>query len=88
MPGLPLMAEPASQQAFDGEIRTVDERFELGLRGQDLFGSRSDLSCHLGRDQGDAVHIPAGVSHTLAVSERIEAVQAFVPGGPEQRDKD
>ena len=39
---------------------------------------------------GDAIYIPAGVSHTFSVpadSPPLRAVQVYVPGGPEQRFK-
>lgn len=39
---------------------------------------------------GDAVHVPAGVSHTFTVppgGPPLKAVQVYVPGGPEQRFK-
>lgn len=36
---------------------------------------------------GDALRIPAGAEHSLVVSEAMEAVQVYAPGGPEQRFK-
>jgi mannose-6-phosphate isomerase-like protein (cupin superfamily) len=35
----------------------------------------------------DAIHIPAGVPHSLRVSEKLVALQCYSPGGPEQRFK-
>jgi quercetin dioxygenase-like cupin family protein len=36
---------------------------------------------------GDAMRIPANVTHTLKVTEPLKAIQIYAPGGPEQRFK-
>jgi quercetin dioxygenase-like cupin family protein len=36
---------------------------------------------------GDAVRIPAGAVHTVEVADKLEAIQVYAPGGPEQRFK-
>jgi quercetin dioxygenase-like cupin family protein len=36
---------------------------------------------------GDSLRIPAGVEHSLVVTEKLNAVQVYAPGGPEQRFK-
>jgi quercetin dioxygenase-like cupin family protein len=36
---------------------------------------------------GDALRIPAGQTHSVAVTEKLSALQVYAPGGPEQRFK-
>jgi quercetin dioxygenase-like cupin family protein len=36
---------------------------------------------------GDSIRIPAGVEHSLVVTEKWNAVQVYAPAGPEQRFK-
>lgn len=56
--------------------------FVLAGRGRmEIRGQRLAIGPH------DAVHIPAGVGHSLDVSEKLVAIQCYAPGGPEQRFK-
>jgi quercetin dioxygenase-like cupin family protein len=77
-----LTAEPGAAIPSHKHATQDEELYFVSGRATTTVGKESfDIAA------GDALRIPAGAVHTVQVTDTLEAVQVYAPGGPEQRFK-
>lgn len=75
-------AEPGTTIASHKHQSQDEELFFLSGRSTTTIGKQK-----FDTEPGDALRIPANMTHTMKVTEPLKAIQIYAPGGPEQRFK-
>jgi quercetin dioxygenase-like cupin family protein len=77
-----IEAEPGATIASHKHQAQDEELYFLSGRTTTTIGKQTFETAG-----GDALRIPSNVTHSMKVTEPLEAIQVYAPGGPEQRFK-
>jgi quercetin dioxygenase-like cupin family protein len=77
-----LVADNGASIPAHKHVGSDEELYVLSGRGSTTVGAQTFETVG-----GDALRVPAGVTHAVKVADKLEAIQVYAPSGPEQRFK-